>query len=202
MDGSSPSFFLSLGGNVMSEIQSVSVQQLAEMNAKAHVELIDVRSPVEFREVHIAQARNVPLDRFDPRQIVKDRAGGSDQPVFLVCKSGGRASKAAKKFIDAGILNAFLVEGGTDAWIAAELPVVRGKKAVSIERQVRIVAGGLAALGAFAALLTGNVWWGILPAFIGSGLVFAGVTDTCMMAEVLARMPWNSVTSASCKIES
>lgn len=68
----------------MSEIQSVSAQHLAEMNAKGNVSLIDVRSPVEFREVHIAPALNVPMDRCDPRKIVKDRNGDSDQPIFLV----------------------------------------------------------------------------------------------------------------------
>jgi rhodanese-related sulfurtransferase len=68
----------------MSEIQSVSVQQLAEMNANGNVELIDVRSPAEFREVHIAPARNLPLDRCDPRQIVKDRNGDSEK-ILIFC---------------------------------------------------------------------------------------------------------------------
>ena len=97
---------------------------------------------------------------------------------------------ACEKFVAAGYHNVVSVEGGTAAWEAAGFPVQRGKKAVSLERQVRILAGALVLLGAMLA-------WFVHPAFvflsgfIGAGLVFAGVTDTCGMAMALGRMPWN-----------
>ena len=72
----------------------------------------------------------------------------------------------------------------------AGLPVVRGKKAVSLERQVRIAAGSLVVIGVALGLLVHPVLFG-LSGFVGAGLVFAGVTDTCGMGMMLARMPWN-----------
>ena len=177
----------------MSRVKTISVRQLAELDARGNIDVLDVRTPVEFGEVHAVMARNVPLDRCDPCEIMRQRNGSSDQPLYVICKSGARATKAVQKFIHAGFMNVVNVDGGTDAWVAAGLPVVRGKKAVSLERQGRIVAGGLAAAGAFAALLTDNVWWAIIPALMGSGLFFAGITDCCMLGMLLAKMPWNNV---------
>ncbi|MBX3423139.1 MAG: rhodanese-like domain-containing protein [Pirellulaceae bacterium] len=177
----------------MSQVKTISVGQLAELEARGKVEVVDVRTPAEFGDVHAAMARNVPLDRCDPCEIMRHRSGSCDQPLYVICKSGGRSMKATQKFIDAGFTNVVNVEGGTDAWVAAGLPVVRGKKAVSLERQGRIVAGGLAAAGAFGALLSGNVLWAIIPALMGSGLFLAGITDCCMLGMLLAKMPWNNV---------
>ena len=94
------------------------------------------------------------------------------------------------------------VEGGTLAWDQAGLPVSRGRKVISLERQVRIAAGLLVLTGAVLAL-TVHPWWAGLSAFVGAGLMFAGITDTCGMALMLARMPWNQVrpaTSGSCSL--
>jgi rhodanese-related sulfurtransferase len=86
------------------------------------------------------------------------------------------------------------VTGGTEAWVDAELPVARGKKAISLERQVRIVAGLLVLTGSLLGMFVSR-WFMGLPAFVGAGLTFAGITDTCGMAMILARMPWNQVKS-------
>ena len=83
-----------------------------------------------------------------------------------------------------------VVQGGTNAWVAAGLPVVRGRKTISIERQVRIVAGTLVVIGTGLGWLVHPVFF-ILSAFVGAGLVFAGATDICGMAIVLAKAPWN-----------
>lgn len=154
------------------------------------VELIDVRTPAEFREVHAEPARLVPLDALNPKSIIEARNGAEDEPLYIICRSGSRGRQACEKFQAAGFTRVVNVEGGTLAWEQAGLPVVRGKRSISLERQVRIAAGSLVvigtALGAFVhpALL-------VLPAFVGAGLVFAGVTDTCGMGMMLARMPWN-----------
>lgn len=85
------------------------------------------------------------------------------------------------------------------ACVAAGLPVVRGKKAVSLERQVRITAGSLVLIGAILGYFVHPYWIG-LSAFIGAGLAFAGITDTCGMGMMLARMPWNQIptNNSSC----
>jgi rhodanese-related sulfurtransferase len=153
------------------------------------VELIDVRTPVEFAEVHAQYARNVPLDALQPAELIRDR-GPADPPLYVICRSGSRAKQACEKFQAAGFASVVNVEGGTLAWIEAGLPVLRGKKMISLERQVRIAAGFLVVLGVVLGWLVHPAFVG-LPAFVGAGLIFAGVTDTCGMGLLLARMPWN-----------
>jgi rhodanese-related sulfurtransferase len=154
------------------------------------IDLIDVRTPVEYQAAHVEIARNVPLDQLDPTALMQARNGSSNEPLYVICQSGGRGGRACEKFINAGYLNAVNIEGGTTACIEAGLPVVRGKKAVSLERQVRIAAGSLALLGAVLGWLVHPAFFG-LSAVVGAGLIFAGITDTCGMGMVLARMPWN-----------
>ena len=82
------------------------------------------------------------------------------------------------------------MEGGTSAWQSAGLPVVKGKQVMSLERQVRIAAGALVVLGAVIGHFVHPGGFA-LSAFVGAGLVFAGITDTCGMGMLIARMPWN-----------
>ncbi|MFO1020702.1 MAG: rhodanese family protein [Planctomycetales bacterium] len=114
--------------------------------------------------------------------------------------------QACQKLLTAGHGQVINVEGGTKAWIAAGQSVIRGKKTISLERQVRIAAGFLVVAGAALGFFVHPYWIG-LSAFVGAGLMFAGITDTCGMAMVLARMPWNQApqtpaSTASCKTES
>jgi rhodanese-related sulfurtransferase len=113
----------------------------------------------------------------------------------MICRSGGRGRQAAEKFHAAGYPNVVNVEGGTLAWERAGLPVVRGKKTMSLERQVRIAAGSLVVLGTVLGAFVHPAFLG-LPAIVGAGLIFAGVTDTCGMGMLLARMPWNRAGEA------
>jgi rhodanese-related sulfurtransferase len=156
-----------------------------------HVNLIDVRTPVEFQEIHVEGSRLVPLDRLDPKAVVAGN-GNAAEPLYVICRSGNRAKQACERLAASGHGNVVLVEGGVQAWEQAGLPVARGKKAVSLERQVRIAAGLLVLLGAALGFFVHQYFIG-LAAFVGAGLVFAGVTDTCGMGMLLARMPWNQV---------
>jgi rhodanese-related sulfurtransferase len=163
------------------------------------VELIDVRTPVEFREMHIDFAKNVPLDQLDPAALMNGRNGSAQEPLYVVCRSGQRGQQACARFEKAGYTNVVNVEGGTLACAEAGLPIVRGKKAMSLERQVRIAAGSLVLLGLGLSFL--HPYFAGLSAFVGAGLVFAGITDTCGMGMILARMPWNRCDAggASCQ---
>lgn len=172
------------------------------------ITLIDVRTPAEFAQVHAAGARNVPLDRLDADALLRESK--PDETIYVICKAGGRGAKACKALVEActtrveacttrvetrgadspRIVN---VAGGTDAWVAMGLPVVRGtSKVISLERQVRIVAGTLVLIGVALGWLVHPAFFG-LSAFVGAGLVFAGVTDFCGMGMLLARMPWNQM---------
>jgi rhodanese-related sulfurtransferase len=183
-------------------VATISPSTLADLRRRGEkVTLIDVRTPAEFGEVHVDFARNVPLDRIDAREIASLAGNG---PVYFVCKSGTRSQKACEKLLAAGFKEAISVEGGTAACEAAGVPVVRGRKAMSLERQVRIAAGSLVAIGAALAAFGPDPMWqriGIgLAGFIGCGLVFAGITDTCGMAMLIAKMPWNQAcrSAGSC----
>ncbi len=172
-------------------VDTISPAALAEIRRRGEsFDLLDVRTPAEYGEAHVDGARNIPLDRLDPKAIVAERTG---QPgtLYVVCKSGGRSRQACEKLLAAGLTAVASVEGGTSACEAAGLRLIRGRKAMSLERQVRICAGALVVLGVALAWFTQIQAWTLLSGFIGAGLVFAGITDTCGMAMMLAKMPWN-----------
>lgn len=175
---------------LMSAFQQIRPSELAELAGRQEVHVIDVRTPAEFREVRAPMARNVPLDTFDPSSVVGSHELSSDRPIYVLCHSGARAKKACEQLVAAGHSQVVQVEGGTVAWQAAGLPVERGKKTISLERQVRIAAGSLVLLGVLLSMVLHPYAIG-LSAFVGAGLVFAGVTDTCGMGMLLSRMPWN-----------
>jgi rhodanese-related sulfurtransferase len=164
---------------------------LVKTHSGAKIELLDVRTPLEFRAVHVEFAKNIPLDQLDPESIKQVRKDSSE-PLYVVCQSGGRSKQACDRLEAAGISNVVNVAGGTAACVEAGLPVVRGKKAMSLERQVRITAGSLVLCGCLLGILVHPLGFG-LSLFVGAGLVFSGVTDTCGMGMILARMPWNRI---------
>ena len=181
-------------------ITAIDPQAFAKLCKEGQkIDLIDVRTSVEFREVHVESARNIPLDQLDPAALMQVRHGSANEPLYFICRSGSRGQQACAKLLQAGFSNAVNIEGGTLACEQAGLPVVRGKKAISLERQVRIAAGSLVVLGAVLGWFVHPALIG-LSAFVGAGLAFAGITDTCGMGMVLARMPWNrcSQDSTSC----
>lgn len=176
-------------------MSTISPKQLNELVvAGKHVDLIDVRTPVEFREVHVPFAQNMPLHELTADKVAASRKS-IDGPLYLICRSGSRGNQACEKLVAAGSKDVINVEGGTQAWDQAGLPVVRGKKTMSLERQVRIAAGSLVVIGAALAMI--DIRFVGLAAFVGAGLIFAGVTDTCGMGMILARMPWNRVSNDS-----
>ncbi len=169
----------------------MNVMRLATLLAEdASVRLLDVRTAGEFESAHISGAYNVPLDLLGEHAKDVRTATG---PVVLICQSGQRASKAEQLLRTAGLADIHVLEGGMKEWLSRGLAVKRVKARISLERQVRIAAGAMAASGAIAAL-TVSPLFALVPAFIGSGLVFAGVTDTCAMGMMLARLPYNRGT--------
>ncbi len=160
------------------------------------VNIIDVRTPAEFRDVHLKGAWNIPLHDLDPDAL---RQRFAEEPILVICQKGGRGRQACERLSAAGFPSVVNVEGGTEACVAAGLPVDRGQPAMSLERQVRITAGSVVLLGVVLGWLVHPAFFG-LAAFIGAGLVFSGVTDTCGMGMLLARMPWNQHAPDSCRV--
>jgi rhodanese-related sulfurtransferase len=167
----------------------VDANQLDELLRERHdLRLLDVRTPAEYESVHIGGSYNVPLD------TLGEHADGIredvDAAVVLVCQSGSRSRQAEEALKRAGMPQVHVLKGGLNGWVAAGKPVERGRERISLERQVRIAAGALAAASGLLAVKA-HPSFGLLSAFVGGGLLFAGVTDTCGMARLLARLPHN-----------
>ncbi len=172
-------------------LRTIHASKLHEMcSSGEHVDLIDVRTPAEFQELHATIARNQPLESLKPKEVIQQRNGSATKPLYVICRSGSRAEMACKIFVEHGFENIVSVEGGTLAWHAQGLPVNSGRKVIPVDRQMRIVAGSLVVLGAAAGYFYHPAFIG-LAAFVGCGLVFAGVTNICPMLNMLSRMPWN-----------
>lgn len=170
-----------------SQLQTVNAQTLKQGLDQQTVTLVDVREPVEFAGEHIPGATLVPLSALDSRRIPPL----NDTQLVLCCRTGNRSAIAAQTLFKAGFQSIAHLEGGLLTWKDAGYPMVINRKApISLMRQVQIVAGSLVftgtVLGAFV-----SPWFLLLSGFVGAGLMFAGITDTCMLAMVLAKLPYN-----------
>ncbi|GAA0374415.1 MULTISPECIES: rhodanese-like domain-containing protein [Micromonospora] len=157
--------------------------------------IVDVRTPGEYDSAHVPGSINLPLDQVDAHlgRIVDD-AGGR---MLLICQSGARATQACTKLVNAGLPAATVVTGGMNAWITAGGPVERGRERWGLERQVRLVAGAIVLLS-----IVISIW---VPAarfvagFIGAGLTFAALSNTCAMGMMLSKLPYNR--GAACDVD-
>jgi rhodanese-related sulfurtransferase len=172
---------------------TIDAHELVRMRtADPAVHVIDVRTPGEFETGHIEGSYNVPLDLLD--EHISDLAA-LEHNVVLVCQSGARATKALDQLVAAGKSNLRLLEGGISAWTASGGDIARTNRTRwAMERQVRLAAGSVV-----VASIVGSIWLRpvrVLAGLIGAGLVFSAVTNTCGMARVLAKLPYNR--GASC----
>ena len=149
--------------------------------------LLDVRTPGEFRTAHIPGSYNVPLDTL--REHRAELLRHLDEDVVLICRSGGRAAQAEQSLAEAGLPNLRILEGGVLAWETAGGPLNRGPARWDLERQVRLVAGGIVLLSGLAALLVPGLY--LIGTAVGAGLAVAALTNTCAMGMLLSKLPYN-----------
>jgi rhodanese-related sulfurtransferase len=176
------------------QVQTISATQLHRAMLDGQVTaLLDVRSPAEFRDGHVPGAKSLPLNQLESALIPSlfgIAAGRQERPMFIICKSGPRAVRAAERLSLAGYSNLRVVGDGTEGWARAGFALNREGGALSLERQVQIAVGSL-------SLLTVLLGLGVHPGFlaltaaISAGLIIAGITRWCGMAEMIAQMPWN-----------
>lgn len=166
-------------------IATISPQELRAKQDAGPVTIIDVRTPAEFAAGHVPGAINLPLDRLDCAQVP---AGGA---VHVICQGGTRSRQACERLAAGGLQGLIDVQGGTNAWKAAGLPLAgSGARVFGVERQVRCIIGAGVLAGAVLAV-TVHPYWAGLSGFFGAGLIFAGLTDVCGLALLVAAMPWN-----------
>jgi rhodanese-related sulfurtransferase len=170
----------------MTALKTVSPARAAQMLREGAV-LVDIREADEYAREHIPGAQHHALSRLSADNPA--RLGG--EVVIFHCRSGARTAANASHLRAAAACEAYVLEGGLDAWKRAGLPTtVDRRQPIEIMRQVQIAAGSLVLLGVlFGYLVTPGFF--LLSAFVGAGLVFAGTTGFCGMARILAHMPWN-----------
>jgi rhodanese-related sulfurtransferase len=151
--------------------------------------LIDVRTPAEFEAGHIPGAVNLPLDELKGSLDQLCTVLDDHHDVVLVCRSGARAGQAQEALQAAGLSSPAVLSGGIVDWERTGGAVNRGRQSWELERQVRLAAGSLVVAGLLSSTVAPRAKW--LSGFVGGGLVFAAVSDTCAMGMALAKMPWN-----------
>ncbi|WLT37156.1 rhodanese-like domain-containing protein [Synechocystis sp. B12] len=163
-----------------------TLQQLRQQDA---VILVDVREPLEFVGEHIADAYSLPLSRLNPSQLPQ----AEGKTTVLYCQSSNRSGNALQQLRSAGVEGIIHLEGGLLAWKQAGLPTVKTKNApISIMRQVQIIAGSLVLTGVLMGSFVAPGFY-FLSGFVGAGLLFAGLSGTCMMANLLGKLPYNQI---------
>lgn len=171
----------------LTEIDAQTLKQWFESNA---VTLVDVREAAEYATERIPGAKLHSLSQFDPSQI----RAATGQKLVLYCQSGNRSAKAAKQCFDAGFNSVIHLRGGIATWKNAGYAIEKSQNApISLFRQIQIVAGFLVSLGTVLGLFVSPNFL-ILSGFVGAGLMFAGITNTCAMGLLLAKLPYNQRT--------
>lgn len=167
-------------------ITRVSPQAAAKLLEQDAV-LVDIRAGDEYARCHIAQALSVPFEQLNQQQAQFKQA----PTVIFHCRSGNRTELNSAALAAAAGESCYVLEGGLEAWQRAGLPIVEDRsQPLELMRQVQIAAGSLVLLGVLLGTLLAPVWYA-LAAFVGAGLIFAGVSGFCGMAKLLMLMPWN-----------
>ena len=168
-------------------MQKITVQKLKkEIDAGTTAQIVDVRTPSEYISERVAAAASVPLIHFDQLAMSLDKS----RDVYAMCRSGRRAEEFCHK-MDALGYRVFCVEGGLEAWLKQDFPVVRTPgQPWSLERQTRFASGMLVFAGVVLAL-TVHAGFIYLAGFIGLGLMYSAAANFCGMSLLLAKLPWN-----------
>ncbi|MDB9316139.1 MULTISPECIES: rhodanese-like domain-containing protein [Cyanophyceae] len=169
------------------KLQLIEASTVKGWTETGKVHLIDVREPSEYAAEHIPGAKLLPLSQFQAEEVPFQR----NTKVVLYCQSGNRSHQAAQKLMNAGFSDFAQLQGGISGWKQLNYPTKINKDApISLMRQVQIVAGSLVFTGTILGAFV-SPWFLILSGFVGAGLVFAGVSNTCAMGMLLAKLPYN-----------
>lgn len=180
-----------------SDVVDVSAAELQVWFSEGRVvRLLDVRSPAEYETAHIRGSVNIPADELD--EVIGDlRQVGAE--LVVVCHSGARAAKACDRLRIGGVDGLRRLQGGVAAWEQAGHPLHRGRQRWSLERQVRLVAGGLVLSSILVSLRRPGAR--LVAGAIGAGLTFAAVSDTCAMGAMLTKLPYNRPSRSRSSVE-
>jgi rhodanese-related sulfurtransferase len=180
--------------------KTITIEEFAPLSRQGGFDLIDVRTPAEFFEVHAVGALLTPLDTLNPQTVMAARGARAAEPLYVICRSGSRSLQACQIFERAGFPNVVSVEGGTIAWQKSGLPVNRGiRRMISLERQNRIASGLLVLLGTLLGII--SPWFFLLAIGVGIDMTSTGLFKAGLIRQMLTRAPWNkdlAAMEASC----
>ena len=160
---------------------------------------IDVRTPQEFETVHISGARNIPLPDLH-KYIDELKTLSRERRIMLVCRTQNSVKISYEYLTNNGITNCGILEGGITTWLAQEKPVIKGQHRISLEGQVRAIAGGLILAGVALGFMVHSGFF-LIPAIVGVGLLHAGLTDSCLMGMLLSKVPMNRIGNSPSAME-
>jgi rhodanese-related sulfurtransferase len=166
-------------------IRSISSAEAQRLMDEESALFVDIREPEEFARKQIAGARLAPLSVLPFLPPDPDR----ERPAVFYCHSGRRTHDNASILDGRGFAAAYFVDGGLEGWEKAGLPVIQRNAPLPMSRQIQMIAGGMVC--AFSLLSFSKPAFIWLTLFVGAGLIFAGYSGICLMAKLLARMPWN-----------
>ncbi|MGE9985172.1 rhodanese family protein [Desulfovibrio sp. SGI.169] len=167
-------------------LPAISPAETLQKLQDGKIRLVDIREPDEINSLRVPGAEAAPLSVIRWMRLAPSDA---KLPIVFTCNSGNRTSKQSDLLEELAGGPAWQMEGGVSAWARAGLPVERGRQGVSLFRQIQIGAGALVLLGLAGVFVWPPMIW--LPAFVGAGLMFAGVTGFCGLGLLLSAMPWN-----------
>ncbi len=182
----------------MTAIIEINAEELDEALKQDTVKLIDVREGIENAEEKIENSILLPLSSFKATEALSH---AENRKIVLYCRSGKRSQQAAHKLIEIGCTEIYCLKGGIEDWKAKGFYTIKSSKGpISLMRQVQITAGSLVVIGVILSYVVAKEFI-LLSGFVGAGLVFAGVTNTCGLAMLVAKMPWNqsSASISSCE---
>lgn len=173
-------------------VKTIQAKDLVSHQDLESLCLVDVRTPAEVRSDSLKTILAVPLDQLKPELLAKqiEQDYSNAEQVYLICQSGKRAQLAADKLAGKLSQELVVVEGGMNAIRQAQGLKQATSTVMSIERQVRLIAGGLVVLGVTGGYLLHPGWF-ILSGLVGAGLMYAAITDSCGMGLLIAKAPWN-----------
>ena len=174
------------------EVESIDAVEVKKRLDSGNWQLLDVRGADEYKAMRIEPSVNIPVDAISSRlaQIKPD------VNWIVSCRSGARAARAAQTLQSVGLQNICIAKESLNGWIKHHYPVVKEKVPMSLERQVRTIAGAMVLVGSILAIFVSK-WFLIIPVWAGAGLFYAGLSGSCMMGELLMKLPYNQKQTGS-----
>lgn len=167
--------------------QNISARDAQQWLSNGEAVFIDVREPAEFANKHIEGAKLIPLGKISAKDLPS-----TNKKIIIYCQKGLRGNSACAKVTkQSNEVTVYNLEGGIQSWVDAGFHTIKGEsKVLPIDRQVQLTIGLLALTGSIAGHFISPAFL-LIPAFLGAGLIFAGLSGTCGLAVLLAKLPWN-----------